>query len=405
MFFDPEFLPSILIITSFLLVCTYVYRDKKIDYKILVIVGFLVRIFLMYCDYYDIFIVFGSGMDTERFHAASLYNMYATEEWKITNYTTFLKPIYILSNGSRLIAQYVNVLFGFFTIIITLHILQNFRLDKKTTLFTTILLTLLPNQCCFSAILLREAWIIFFVTLSLMMFVKWFLYGNQTAAIMSIVVVFVASYMHSGVILVLAGYIVAFITYSPRAKRVIFNAKGIILLVIMGIVIVAGSSYLGIFTEKFSKLEDVDDFIQITNMVSEGGSAYLQWIRTDSVFQSILFSPIKMIYFLFSPLPADWRGMTDIVAFMLDGIVYLILVYHIMRNMIKRRDNPLKTYIAISVIFTVFTFAYGTYNSGTAMRHRSKIFPIIVVLYAIVRKENTDNKQLRILSLNNNKYV
>jgi len=145
-----------------------------------------------------------------------------------------------------------------------------------------------------------------------------------------------------------------------------------------------------VFTEYFNnilKSEDIElAFIAKVNTDVQGGSAYLTWINPDSTTQALLFSPLKMFYFLFSPIPLDWRGIGDIFGFCLDSSIHFFLFFIIISGMkyIKyKRDNTLVKFFVISALITAFIYAYGVSTAGTAMRHRTKIVPVLIVAAAI----------------------
>jgi hypothetical protein len=103
--------------------------------------------------------------------------------------------------------------------------------------------------------------------------------------------------------------------------------------------------------------------------------------------------PLRLVYFVFSPMPYDVRGVGDLAAIILDSSFYYFLVYIIVRSRKIMNDNMFR--ILPKIFFILFLtvsigFALGTENSGTAMRHRSKIFPalIIVVVFMESIKQN-----------------
>ena len=340
----------------------------------------------MAADYFQLFHVFGSGADTEAFHLIALSNQ-MTQSWRsLTNYTYFLTYVYSITESSRLIAQYINVLFGLGTIVFVERLLSLLYIDKKIKKIAVLFVVLLPNLIIFSGILLREAWITFFISASLFYFIRWFINGSNSDIILSISMVLLATLMHSGVIGILAGYCIAFLIYNPTNQKVQFSMGSIIslLLLVGGIVIFL--NYSNLFTSKFASydIDNPDAFVELTNRKSRGGSAYLSWINVDNMALSFLFAPLIMFYFLFSPLPTEWRGFADILGFCIDGAAYLWLCVAIFRS--KRlpvTGESLRKFLLISILFTVFIFAFGVRNAGTAMRHRAKFVPLIIVTYAV----------------------
>lgn len=124
-------------------------------------------------------------------------------------------------------------------------------------------------------------------------------------------------------------------------------------------------------------------------------------LKIDTWWKMILFSPIKMFYFLVSPLPMDWRDIRDIITFFIDGIIYFYLTVYSFHNLRKvKTQKPLLIGIAIILLVSIFIFGVGVTNTGTAMRHRHKIFPIIVTFYAIVVDSKKNDKRSSIKSTN-----
>jgi hypothetical protein len=127
--------------------------------------------------------------------------------------------------------------------------------------------------------------------------------------------------------------------------------------------------------------------------IEEGGATYLRNYKINSIVDFIILVPLRLIYFVFSPMPYDVRGVGDLAAIILDSSFYYFLVYIIIRSRKIIKDNIFR--IFPKVFFILFLtvsigFALGTENSGTAMRHRSKIFPalIIVVVFMESIKQN-----------------
>lgn len=355
----------------------------------IILLGFILRLFVMVVDLYHIFPVLHSGSDSEAFHAVTMHNVETGQNLAFTNYTLFLTVIYnFFEDYPREVAQFINVLFGIGAILIVRRCMRLYNVPHITQKRIIMLLSFMPNFIILSAILLREAWIIFFVALSAMFFLQWMKSGGAVNMILSPVPLLAASYMHSGVIAIALGYALAFILYKPQTHSIKFTPSSIIpiLLVFAGTVFFFAN--LDTFGEKFMS-EDNDEFLEqkLSTMTWEGGgSDYLTWLNVSSLSVSIATLPLRMVYFLFSPIPFDWRGLGDIIAFITDSCVYLWLCWKIYKA--KRLGNAEKTvkrFLTICIVATVVVFAFGTKNSGTAMRHRLKILPVIVLTYAITQ--------------------
>lgn len=352
------------------------------------LIGLLLRVGLLIVDYYKILPVTHSGMDSEAFDAVASDNINALVISNARgNYTLFLTSLYQLLGHCRLVAQYINVLFGMGVLICIYSCLDSIKVNRKTTIRTMWIAALFPHLIIFSGILLREAWCEFFIILSLVFFLRWFKTGKMYFALVSTLPVLAATWMHSGCIGVLAGYAMAYALYDAKRNQFSFSGRaiggGIIVLLLIGFV----TAYSNLFLAKFGDFNPLDegDMIEKINY-SSGQSAYLTWLNANSLVLSYLFSPLKMFYFLFSPIPLDWRGVGDVIAFGMDGVGYFYFVYAIVRFLRSRVESsakPLTKMLFTAVLLHTFIFALGTYNSGTAIRHRAKILPVLLIAYSI----------------------
>jgi hypothetical protein len=114
-------------------------------------------------------------------------------------------------------------------------------------------------------------------------------------------------------------------------------------------------------------------------MAARDRAAYLQGLQMHSVQDAVWQLPIRVFYFLFTPLPWMVRSAGDLVG-LLDAIMYAALIYAIWRGL--RRVQELDTYgtLFVMVAGSTILFAVGTSNYGTSIRHRAKLAPVLIVL-------------------------
>lgn len=380
---NVEFYSQIFIFVHVVFTVFYIlFTEGK--YKNILLLGLILRLVILFADTYHWFPVLHSGADTEMFHSIALRNQIYEEQRNITNYTPFLTFLYSITHSSRIIAQYFNLIMGISILFLVREILEMLDIEKKVAIISMLLLSCMPNFVIFSGILLREAWVEFFVMLSVYFFIRWFKYGNIYNIPLCLGSVLLASYMHSGTLVLIMGYILAFTSYNPQTEHVQFSRNTIAFMMIAVIIVVALGSNSEMFTGKFNNVESSEDLLDTVNHKSKGKSAYLTWIKADSLWMGFIFSPLKMLYFLFSPLPTGWRGMGDIIAFAIDSSFYIFLCWNIARNYkLNNNFGNMKLFLLIGLTFSVFVFAFGTFAAGTALRHRAKLLPMITVLYAV----------------------
>lgn len=117
----------------------------------------------------------------------------------------------------------------------------------------------------------------------------------------------------------------------------------------------------------------------------DGGSTYLTWLSYNSIGDVFLQAPLRAMYFALAPVPWEWRGVVDMVSFIVGAGIHVIIYYNLLKNR-KYITNEYK--ILFGMLFCIFALEillYGatTFNSGTAIRHRSKFEIILFLTFAI----------------------
>tara|TARA_B110000211_G_scaffold142181_1_gene162345 strand:+ start:351 stop:1682 length:1332 start_codon:yes stop_codon:yes gene_type:complete len=405
-FMDAEYLSVFLVVFNFLIFVFIVIPGTVNDdkAKFLIFIFFCLRVFLLYLDYYGKHIgtVLHSGGDSERFYEWGLYiseDLSRMKEISYTKYTDFLGILYWIIGDQRFFSQFVNVILGMWSIFVFYKILDLFKLKDSKKLFFLALYGFFPQNIIFSSILLREALIQFFFVYSLLFFTKWLMSNNRINMFKTIFFVLLSSLFHPGMIasLLVYGFMFLFLDVKKYSFNYSFKRKTLLVL-FCGFTFALIAYNISILNGKFSFLiSDTNlsllEKYESNSGIEEGGATYLRNYKINSIVDFIILVPLRLIYFVFSPMPYDVRGVGDLAAIILDSSFYYFLVYIIIRSRKIIKDNIFR--IFPKVFFILFLtvsigFALGTENSGTAMRHRSKIFPalIIVVVFMESIKQN-----------------
>lgn len=370
----------------------------KTKFKYIFILGFILRVFLMFWDIYfkNIFNLPNSGTDSE------VYYYYAIQISNYESFTDFFTRggIYSFINGvlfyligpQRIVGQYLNVLFGLNLIILINKIFDLLNINEKNKFYSILIISLFPNSLIISGIFLRESILSFLTTLSLYFFTLWFKNNKNRFLFYTVITILLASLFHSGMLSLLLGFLFPFLFYSSERKRFYFAEKTLItfffFLVIFFIIYFRFSDLLMM---KFNRIEEIGDYYNTINL-RLGGSAYLRNLRIDSPLLLFLFGPIKFIYFYISPLPFDWRNILDAITFFLDSLLYLIVIIKIFYFFIKEKNfYSQKEYIIsliLVIIMTAIIFGSGVGNTGSALRHRYKFISIFIILFGLLSKNN-----------------
>lgn len=397
---DTEILSIIMIGINMIFVIISLYKYNNI-FRNIIYSAYIARLIILFWDVYarQVYVLPHSGGDTEGFY---YYAELISKDLSLLSgyiygnlYTKFLGLFFYIVGQERLLAQYINVLLGVSIIITVYKILCILNVNMKKIKNVVLIMAFFPSSIIFSGILLRENMVIFFLVLSFYYFTKWYKEEQFKFIINSLVFLLLASAFHSGVFAVVIGYFFMYMFYSHDKNKLTFKKSTVFIFVGATIIsILLLTQFREFLLPSFSRIEQDEDLFKIANY-RNGSAAYLKGLTINNLLQLILYSPIRMVYFLFSPLPMDWRGINDIISFFIDSIVYMALTIKILANSRKKyiKDIFLKCTI-ISLIATIFLFGIGVSNAGTAMRHRNKIFPLILICYAIIPDEKLKRKKI-----------
>lgn len=362
-----------------------------------VLTAYIIRLVTLFFDILGkhLYALPHSGGDTEGFFSAatriSMFPSLLSENIYGGFYSKLLGTLYLLTDANRLLGQYLNVLFGMSIIFILLKIMNEIEIKDKLKKITILIACFFPHSIIFSSILLRESVITMLVSGSLYFMIRWIRKGNINNFGVATALVLLASGFHAGVIGILAGYAFMFMFYNRGQNKLIFKATtvfsfSIMVLLFMVIYLQFGELLLG----KFQSVEDMSDIYRRASG-GRGGSVYLSGLKINSFGQLLIYSPIKMLYFLTVPLPQHWRGLNDLISFFFDGIMYLYFAIFTLKNRKHISKDPIAIGLIVMILGSVFIFGVGISNAGTALRHRHKILPIFLTLFALTKSIHQNN--------------
>lgn len=365
---------------------------NKGEFHQIIWMGYFFRLLLLICSITDIIPVPDAHVDADTFHDISVSNQgFNMANWEVkTNYTFVLSIIYAFTDCSRWFAQYINLTFGIYVLIYIRRILFILGVDQDTKKTVMLIAAFMPFLNIYSVVLMREAWVNFFVVFSLYYFICWYIgKGNNILnIILTTVGLMFAMFMHAGAIGILVGSSFAFLTYYRKQNCMKISSSTYVAFFFLGIFAFILFLNIEIFAAKLMT-GDYSAYAEKKSSGEGGGSDYLTWIDLSSPINMLIFSPLKMFYFLYSPIILDWRGINDIAAFLLDSLFYIIATWVILtRRVVNPRFKLLKRYLIISLFVTTFMFSFGTANTGTAIRHRAKIASIMLVLWSLSPSNN-----------------
>lgn len=350
-----------------------------------IMAGLFWRIFLLYFDTYghSVFVLPNSGADSAMFYNYAVSIAEGGSRTR-TFFPVVMGHIFRWIGPSMMYGQFLLVICSMISICVLARILFYFDIQEQVRELTIWLIGLLPNYAILSALFVREAIVCMFLTISLYFYIRWFKDGRIRWMLIAFAGVGIASVFHSGAAGMALGYILILLLYDSRKGNIQLRFANIVFAIIISIVI--AYLYVNFGDVLFSKMQGVDSIEDIANTNESGGSSYAAYVgNSNSIVNMVIYTPIRMIYFLFSPFPWQWRGIRDIIAFMFSSLFYIISVVNAVQYVLRENDekkNAILTTLIIAVAIT-FVFAWGTSNTGTASRHREKMVCIYGLLFAL----------------------
>lgn len=373
-------------------------KFKAIRYQI--ISGYFARLGILFVDLYgrNIISIPQSGADTEMYYQNSVEFMKTWTHERGGIFPEIMGTLFRYIGSNRIFAQFLMVMISMGCIYLIAKILIDLKIDDKTLGNCMWIICLFPTFTMLSAIFLREILIAFFCTVSIFGFIKYMIKANPAYLILAFGSVVLGAFLHSGVIALYIGYIIVLIFYSNKDHTYNINVVGLMFAIVLGLIFL----YLAVtqadtIFEKFSGVESVED---VSNDSDLGGSSYAQFVGSSkNPLGMIIFTIPRMFFFLFSPVPFQWRNPIDAITFFCSSFIYMISIYYAIQS-IRFSENKLYKSILIALLIVagsmVFVFGWGVSNAGTALRHRDKIFAVFAIMLTVGRSAWIHTEQYKI---------
>ncbi len=372
----------IIVLTIF--VVQFIVRTNEISRKnkLIFLFGFALRwTFLFFNTFvFDIWQSFSnSGDDAGLYFQVALDRYYMREvtgEYSELAYVKFLEKAYYIIGANEVISIFINILA--FTLMSWLILLFSKRLSSEIDYRIFALLQLMPVTIWLNTTLLRESLISLFIALSLILF--YYFYSEEKGFIYllgAMVAASVSFCLHSGYIVILAIYAFFAILYYGRKLGTKFYCLAFIIIVV-GIFLCLQNEVLRAYLGTYLTKERLYKGLGLKEISPEtrGNSYYLSDFPVNNGIQLLVYVALKCIYFWFSPMAWDLKGISYAAIMLFDAIPCLIL--WILCFNVKKY----KPFWCILLLETL-AYAIGTGAAGTAMRHRNVFVPLLIVIYLI----------------------
>lgn len=306
-------------------------------------------------------------------------------------YSWVISFLFRLLGGYYTPVRAMNMAISVCCVYVTTDIANELYNDSIVTKKCALWMALFPNLIRFSSYFAnREPLLMIFTLLYLKHSYKYYKNSNIKNLILSIFFLVPAMILHTSMLAMMA--LTGFIILSrnnqstSRASNIIGKALLVVLMAGTFVFMLAN----GIGTEKFSIGGGVELSVsgvsKIGNMSASGRAAYLKGVNFSNPIMTILFLPVRMLYFMYTPFPWMLRAVVDLVG-LFDAVLYIyfsVQLYKKTRKILRdpNKDSNVKFVLLLFwvLLIIIAMFAAVTSNYGTAIRHRCKLFPIMLLI-------------------------
>ena len=303
----------------------------------------------------------------------------------------FIGIFYSLFGRSILMAQSISLFFGIGSIFLGIIIAKKLWNERIANTVGWVI-AFFPSLILYSVLVMREAYISFFILLGLYGVVSWIKTDRVLFLFIATIGFIAATFFHGAMIigLIIFGFIFCLISFI-RLSKLLYSFKinlkiftfFLIFLTFLGFYLTNKIyvPYLG----TFQKGSNLDVVMQKTQLSTVGDASWPKWTVINSPFELVYKGPIRAIYVIFSPFPWDVKQMKHLMG-MLDAFIYIYLSFLISLNIKFIWRDPALRVILIILLFYIFVFGIGVGNFGTGIRHRSKFAVFLILLAAPLLK-------------------
>ena len=387
----PLFVINIFFVVTTSICLYYIWRhNAKSNMEIiLILLGLILRVVVCLIDVYgrEFVTIPFSGSDSEGFYLTSVAYYNGDMSGVYTKYPYIINAIYQIVGLNRFAVQYVNILCWSFCALLMQKSCTLLKIEKLLRIVAVGLLAILPFHVCISSILMRDLIVTLSIMLTTYCMLKWMKDGKYLNVLIGVVATVPVLLVHNCVLAMLAvmGIMVAF--YSPEKGEFCLEKKAIVIF-LLGLVFVMSVILVPpLKSFVLSQIPTADGgFLAAINgrlgyfYRNSGGSTYLLNVYVNNYWELFVGTFQRMAYFLLSPVPWMWRGLSDIAGFLAStSIVIVSGLLMIVSVFLKKRD-VYRTLLFMVVFFISGIFAWAVSNGGTALRHREKLLGVMILL-------------------------
>lgn len=361
-----------LIVIINLLILMYLLISKlNIKLFLLIIIQWLIYLTALITHKYFIELP-GSGNDDVRFEKLAIgyynhlaLNMNVNVFQSSTAYSKLLSFVYFLGKPFEILPGLINITVHTICVILLYKIVVNVFGNEKVAIISSYLFVLYPLTLINTVITLREIYVILFVLIFTLAILKYHDSKRILYLFISILAIVLGSIFHVGMVGLLAVLGVYFCLFSKQ--NFLFKS----------IVVIVSLLALLLFITK-------TDNTKIQNSIGTGETMEVNEMagsRADYISPAErggLSTKVKQeVFFAFKPFPWEVRTASDMIGFI--NILLIVISFILGIKIYRKTKNQKVLIILIIVALSFMVFALGTYNYGSALRHRDKTSLLLIM--------------------------
>lgn len=301
-------------------------------------------------------------------------------------YPWLVSLAYALVDRSPLFMQSLSVMAGTACVFIAYR-LANYIWSREAALKAAWVTAVFPMLVMYSALTMREAFIVLALLFALYQAVIWQASDRLGALLLAFVSFLIAGFLHGAMLV--GAVMLLLLLLSKETKRLCAALKrrsvsliglGLVALGLSAVLMLAAGSLSIPYIGTLAKGLSIDTWIALAQRQAHGGASYPAWLSPENATHYLLLLPARIAYFIGAPFPWDVRSFPQLLG-LLDGFLYLIISFLILRNFCAIWHNPAARLVLLVCGALVFVYAIGVGNFGTGLRHRAKfIVPALVMI-------------------------
>lgn len=287
----------------------------------------------------------------------------------------------------------MNMAVSVWCVIIAVDIASLLYHNEKTVKITALCMALFPNLIRFSSYFAnREPLLLLFTLLYIKYSYKYYSSNRMRNLLLSIVCLIPAMILHTSMIAMMVLTMMIIVTRTSNGRNKMSILAGKVFLLVATVIAFAYMLLNGIGTEKFDIAGGVELSVSgissIGNMSAAGRAAYLSEVSFSNPILTVLFLPVRMAYFLYTPFvwmvrsAVDILGLFDATLYLWISIIMLKKVKALSSHRQKTKEEKFIFFMLLVLIVMIAMFGAVTSNYGTAIRHRCKLFALFLLISA-----------------------